>query len=592
MTKRCIITMSLFFIASLSLFSQDVEYSFNGREGKIFYHTVEQGQTVYGISIMYHVSEEDIYTLNPSSREYIRTGEKLKIPQKDTFNPAIGNDFYIFHTIQPGETIFGVSRTYNIKQEQLVNANPGLTRQTFAAGKTIRIPVDQIQAVPVTERRMVVKEIDYTVKRRETMFSLTRNFKVTNDQLIKLNPQLRNGLKAGMTIKIPVETEEIVVVSSDQNEIDINTLLAFRNISSRVDVVSIALLLPFSDARLSGARTEFYEGLLLAIMDMRDLGVTVEWKTFDIGTGTQRVNEILRNEPLGNCNLIIGGETNEQIEIIANFALKNNIKYTVPFSSSCESLTSTNASMIQVFSAPQHLHSYATSWACSLFSNYNIIFVNTNDQKEDKTLFVRAFKADLTQRSMDFRSIDYVANTFSADLSGCLSTTKPNLIVPQSSAVETLDKIKGTLRSLTESRSATQITLFGYPEWQQYTDDVKNNYLEDFYALNTHIYTPFYANNLSAEIQQIKVKYKYWFNKNMINHYPKYAILGYDLGMFFISAIHSFGVNFENNIHQVNYKSLQNGFHFERVNNWGGFMNTNLYMVNYKRDFTISRTER
>lgn len=76
------------------------------------------------------------------------------------------------------------------------------------------------------------------------------------------------------------------------------------------------------------------------------------------------------------------------------------------------------------------------------------------------------------------------------------------------------------------------------------------------------------------------------------NAYPKYALLGYDLGMFFISAIHLFGSNFENNIRQVNYKSLQNGFRFERVNNWGGFMNTNLYMVNYKRDFTITRAEK
>ena len=78
----------------------------------------------------------------------------------------------------------------------------------------------------------------------------------------------------------------------------------------------------------------------------------------------------------------------------------------------------------------------------------------------------------------------------------------------------------------------------------------------------------------------------------MINSYPKYALLGYDLGMFFISAIYSFGTGFENHIRQVNYESLQNGFRFERVNNWGGFMNTNLYMINYKRDFTIIRAEK
>jgi LysM repeat protein len=575
------------------VYSQEVEFSLNGRDGKIFYHTVEQGQTVYGLSIMYHVSEEDIYNLNPSSREYIKIGEKLKIPQKDTFNPAIRDDLYIFHTIQPGETLYGVSRNYNITQEQLADANLGLTPQTFAAGKTIRVPIDQMQAVPVTEKRMVTKEIEYTVKRRETMYSIRRTFNVTDEQLKQLNPALaKNGLKAGMVLKIPVETEETVVISANQSEIDINTLLAYRNISAKVDVVKVAVLLPFTDARITQARTEFYEGMLMAFLEMLDLGVSLEWNALDIGTGTQKVNEILRGGLLGNYNLIIGGETNEQIELIADYALKNRIKYVVPFSSTCESLTSTNANVFQVFPASQHLHSYVTAWACALFSNYNIIFVNTNDSKEDQTPFVRAFKADLTQRSIAFRNIDYNVNTFSDDISGSLSATKPNLIVPLSSSLETLNKIKGPLRALTETRSATQITLFGYPKWQTYTDDVKDNYLEDFYALNTYFYTSFYANNLSPEIQQFKVKYKYWFNKNMMNAYPKYAILGYDLGMFFVSAIHSFGTNFENNIRQVNYKSLQNGFRFERVNNWGGFMNTNLYMVNYRKDFTITRADK
>ena len=590
MTKRFIVTISLFFIASLSLFAQEIDISFNGRGGKIFYHTVEQGQTVYGISIMYQVSQEDIYNLNPSSREYIKIGERLMIPQKETFNPATENDLYIFHTIQPGETIFRVSRMYNITQEQLANANLGLTPQSFAAGKTIRIPANQIQAVPVTEKRMVIKEIDYTVQRRETMFSIGRTFNVTSDQLIKHNPILKNGLKAGMVIKIPIEAEETVVVSPLHSEIDINTLLAFRNRSAKVDTIKIAVLISFADAR----RIEFYEGILLAVKYMRDLGlgVPIELTSLDIGTGTQRIKEILQNERLDNYNIIIGGETNDQIELIANFSLKNQIKYVVPFSSNCESLTSTNANMFQVNAVSQHLHAYATSWACSLFSNYNIIFVNTNDPIEDKTQFVRAFKADLTQRSIAFHHVNYDANKFSADISDFLSETKPNLIVPQSSSIQTLNQIRGPLRSLAETRSATQITLFGYPEWQQYTDEVKNNYLDDFYALNTYIYTPFYANNMSSDIQQFKVKYKFWFNKNMINSYPKYALLGYDIGMFFISAVYSFGANFENNIQQVNYKSLQNGFRFERVNNWGGFMNTNLYMVNYKRDFTITRAEK
>ena len=73
--------------------------------------------------------------------------------------------------------------------------------------------------------------------------------------------------------------------------------------------------------------------------------------------------------------------------------------------------------------------------------------------------------------------------------------------------------------------------------------------------------------------------------------YPKYAMLGFDTCVFFISAINRYGANFEENAHNMKYKSVQTGFHFERVNNWGGFINTNLYMVRFNRDYTITRTE-
>ena len=591
MTKRFIITISMFWITAYCLFSQEVTYSFNGQEENTFYHTVEQGQTVYGISIMYNVSEEDIYRLNPSSREFIRIGEKLKIPQKETLNASSESmdNIFVFHTIQPQETLFGVSRQYNLTVEDLSKANPGLSPQTFAAGKNIRIPVTQVQ-LPITEKRIVTKEIDYTVKRRETMYSICRTFNVTSDQLIQLNPELSKGLKAGMVIKIPVETEEIITIQPGSNEYDINALMAYRNSYQKVDVIKIALLLPFnsSDSDISGTRTEFYEGFLLAVEKMRNTGVSIELSPFNIGDGIQATKEVLQNGQITNINLIIGGNTNEQIELIADFALKNGIKYVIPFSARSDQLTSSNASIFQVNTPSQYLFPYATALGCSLFSNYNIIFVNTNDSKEDKTPFVRTFKSDLTQRNISYRDLTYNANTFSSDINALLSPTKPNVFVPLSSSIEALNKIRGPLRALADSKPSNQITLFGYPEWQKYTEDC----LEDFYALNTHIYTSFFANTLSPEMQKFNARYAYWYNKNMIQAYPRYAILGYDIGMYFISAFHLFGANFENSLRKFNHDSLQYGFHFERVNNWGGFINTNLYIVRFQKDYTITRSEK
>ena len=61
--------------------------------------------------------------------------------------------------------------------------------------------------------------------------------------------------------------------------------------------------------------------------------------------------------------------------------------------------------------------------------------------------------------------------------------------------------------------------------------------------------------------------------------------------MFFFDAIKKYGSNFENNLDKIRYKSIQTGFDFERVNNWGGFINTNIFIVHYQRDFIATRSE-
>jgi LysM repeat protein len=496
---------------------------------------------------------------------------------------------YLFHTIQQGETLYGVSKYYKVAAEDISDANPGLTFQSFAAGKIIRIPAAKIQSAPTTVTKTVVKKIEYQIQKKETLYGICKKFDISSDKLLQYNPDLKAGLKAGMLIIIPVETEEIVTVAPEQKEFDLNAVMSSRKEIRKTNLAKIALLLPFqvSDSQNSARFVEYYEGFLMAVDSMRSSGLSVELTVKDIGDNNQKIRTVLEDEALLKSNLIIGGVTNEQIELIAEFALKNGIKYVIPSSSKCDKLTSGNAAIFQVNTPYQYLYSYATSRAGTMFSNYNVILLDTHDAKEEKTLFINTFKADMKEKKIAFRELSFNEHSFPADLTGALSTTKPNLIVPVSASVEALRKISSTLRTLADSKPEYKLTLFGYPEWQMYT----NEYLEFFFALNTHIYTSFYANNLSPDVQRFNTRYKYWYKKSMAATYPKYAMLGFDTGAFFISAINQYGANFENNVQQLKYKSLQTGFHFERVNNWGGFINTNLYMVRFNRDFTITRME-
>ena len=600
MNKISIYALTFFLsLSSVTVYSQknNKQVIFTNEQGSdIFYHTIERGQTVYAIATMYGVSVEDIYRLNPESKEGIKAGSTLRIPQKDSaIAPSGKADNYTYHTIQPKETLYSLSIKYSVPATDIIAANPGLSTSTFTIGKNIRIPPTRLETLPTTEKKTVQKEMEYTIQKKETMYRICRKFDISSVELLRLNPELKNGVKAGMVIKIPVASEEVITQNIRQpEEREVNALLSTPKDIKKVNRIQVALLLPFmtNETTQSSATSrfvEYYEGLLLAVDSLRNMGTSIELSVYDTGNGTKKVKEILKEDALSNANLIIGAVQNDQIGLITDFAQKHNIKYVIPFTSKNDDVLS-NANVYQVNTPHSYLYSKAAQAGCDLFSDYNIILVNIKD-KEEKPEFIKAFKTEMQQRDIPFKEVTYKGDTFATDIEAAMVRDKRNVVLPTSASLDAVNKIKAPLRMLSELKEEEKepymVNLFGYPEWQTYTREC----LEDFYALNTYIYSNFYADNLSPEVHSFYSDYKNWYSKNLINTFPKYGILGFDTGMYFLGAINKYGSNFENNLDKIHYKSIQTGFDFHRVNNWGGFINTNLFIVHYKNDYTVTRSE-
>ncbi len=590
-----VLTLCLSF-CSVSISSQNNKariITTNELNDNIFYHTIERGQTVYSIATMYGVTVDDIYRLNPESRESIKAGATLKIPQRDAGSAPMGNaeDNFLYHTIQPKETLYSLSIRYAVPGPDIIEANPGLSTSTFTIGKTIRIPATPIETLPTKEVKSVTKDIEYTVAKKETMYRICRKFNISSTELIKRNPELKNGVKAGMVIKIPVETKETVTETAPvMHERDVNALLSVPKKIERVNMIKVALLLPFmtNEPRPSSNTQrfiEYYEGMLLAVDSLRNSGCSIELSVFDTGNGTKKIKEILKEDALKEANLIIGAVQNDQIAPVAEFAEKNNIKYVIPFTSKNDDVLS-NANIFQVNTPHSYLYAKASQASCDLFANDNIILLKVPGT-EEKTDFIKALKAEMKQRNISWRELTYSADTFPVEMEAMLSKDKRSVIIPTSGSLEALSKFKSPLRMLAETKPEFNITMFGYPEWQTYT----NECLDDFFALNTYIYSFFYADNLSPEVSNFYSKYKTWYSKNLINIFPKYGILGFDTGMFFFDAVRKYGANFENNLGNIHYKGIQTCFDFERVNNWGGFINTSTFIVHYQSDYNVTRSE-
>ena len=119
-------------------------------EGKRYYiHTIEQGQTVYSISKAYELTVDEIYYENPEARNGLQIGEQLNIPatsrDKEISDELRSNEYnFIFHIVQRGETLYSIGRIYDVKADELEEVNPEAKRG-IKIGQYIKIPVKSVE---------------------------------------------------------------------------------------------------------------------------------------------------------------------------------------------------------------------------------------------------------------------------------------------------------------------------------------------------------------------------------------------------------------------------------------------------------------
>ena len=352
-------------------------------------------------------------------------------------------------------------------------------------------------------------------------------------------------------------------------------------------MIQVGLLMPFLD-KTNGQNTriqEYYEGFLLAVEKLKKQGVNLELYVFDIGTdsNTKKLESLLSTLEMQNLDLIVGGVSDSQIKILSDFSKSKNIKYVIPFSSKNTEVLN-NGNIFQVNTPQSNLYTKASQVFVSKFNRANIIFLDTStDNKKDNLITI--MQNDLKNKSIPYQSIA-ISGDLDESLTPLLSDTKENILIPESGDISVLGQVLGSLNTLKEIHPELNVKLFGYPEWQTYEE----NYLKDYHNHGTYFYSSFYVDKNATETDDFKRDFKKWYKKDLQNTYPQYAMLGYDTGLYFLAALHQNGRNFETKLNNLNVNTIQFAFHFDRVNNWGGFINTGLYLVNYDTDSRIIKS--
>lgn len=583
--KRIFFLLSFISVSYLSTLAQENQ--------SYFLHTIEKGQSLYSISSMYGVSKADIIRLNPGCEDKIYAGQAIKIPQNKTAQKS-----ETFHTIQPGETLYRLTTTYKVSAKAICDANPGLSAENFRIGQVIRIPsaaeaIDStVEAVVTTPEQPIIQPAVkprcrdmHKVKRRETIFSVSREYGISEQELIAANPELKNGMKKGQFLCIPYPSEKSAVTTpqTDTNITPPSNSELFREnkeTPKSISTIKAALLLPFDDKRM----IEYYEGFLMAVDSLKRTGTSIDLYVYDCNKESSSLNNILAKSEMKNMNVIFGPAQQQHIKPLAAFAKKNDIRLVVPFSSK-EGEVFSNPFIYQINTPQSYLYSEVYEHFTRQFPNANVILLESSVVDKDKIEFIKGLKQELGSKGIPVKTLK--ENAPVETLKAVLRNDKENFFIPTSGNDLTLLKIIPQLTLLVRDNPEARIHLFGYPEWQTYTKD----HLESFFELDTYFYSSFYTNNLLPAAINFTHAYRKWYSKEMEERYPKYGMLGFDTGYFFLQGLSKYGSELEKNLPLMDLTPIQTGFKFQRVNNWGGFVNKKVFFVHFTKNFELIKLD-
>ncbi len=194
------------------------------KDGKRYIvHKVESGETLYGISKKYRVSVTDIKNWNGMEDNNIDLNQELLILSKDQSNVS-GKT----HKVAAGETLYSISKKYNIGVQRLKSLNK-LASNNLEIGQVLIISPDAAKENVAQSSNTTTKHI---VVKGETLYSIARKYKVSVSELKNLNQLTSNEIEIGQTLIVQREKANTAIKPNKEEfikETGIATLLTHED---------------------------------------------------------------------------------------------------------------------------------------------------------------------------------------------------------------------------------------------------------------------------------------------------------------------------------------------------------------------------
>jgi LysM repeat protein len=606
-----------------------------------YLHTVRKGETIYSISRAYGISTEELVKENPPAVNGLKEGQSIRINaslvssaeayQTTTYPPVVIHDEnkFIYHKLQAGETIYFLSRTYSISENEIIQSNPGLDINKLPLGYEIAIPRKEFMSKKQTFTNQDTKAYYHRVNKGETMASIARQYGLTVRELRKENkdtrfPQVGDYLRIpGMKLRVekpvlPVVEDTVKAVAVDQ-EVTIERpreVTSVRNLSGSFNV---AVLLPFylpensrqlevdSSQSNKGKKVykalnhtddwiyprslgfvEMYEGILLASDTLRALGLNINLHVFDIKSDTVGVTRLIRSGKLDRMDLIIGPVHSGNLSIVSSYAGGLGIPVVSPVQLSNNSVLGNHPFL---FMASSSLEVAQNAIAAKMrdFYNSNLVIVHSSPDGGDRddgrlrNMILNELSSvmpfeEIRLKDMVFYSRSVFGNDSINRLAHALSERTGNVVIIASEDAPVISESITNIHTLSRK---FDLNVFGYPN-VRYLDNLDHKICFD---LGLMIYSPYWIDYKQKDVLQFNSDFRTKFLTEPSE--MSYAWQGYDILYYFLSGLAMYGKEFVSHPEIHNPDLLHTEFDFRRKNSNDGYENQKLFLIRYSKNYEL-----
>ena len=200
------------------------------------YYTVKSGDSLWSISRKFGVTVNELKKANNLSSNLLSVGQNLIIPGKKA---DISSNEYV---VKKGDTLYGIANKYNVSVDNLKSYN-NLSTDSLSIGQIIKIPDNKVSSN------------EYVVKSGDSLYSISRKYGVSVDELMSVNNLKSTVLSIGQVLKIPNNSEVTNVIYTvkkvdslwsiaKDNKTTVDAIVKLNNLSNANLSIGQKLLLP------------------------------------------------------------------------------------------------------------------------------------------------------------------------------------------------------------------------------------------------------------------------------------------------------------------------------------------------------------